>query len=311
MAPKGESRIVAKSEDLNGEVVIKTRDGSTILQAHIKKPGGGWARITTGTDDPKAALAIGEYHHKKIRNELKRGIESHQMPPKTSFRTVATQVNRDMQMMLNKKKGKPSFRDYITYNRKYHIPYFDSILIDKIGPKLIAGLNDFRNDVWSKEPKNAGKELSQSSINSMNAALNMVFNHAVRMEYMEQWQVPKLERAGREQEKGASFTIEEVEHLLEFLEKWIYKTRTQRSKELRFILRDVIYLLIETGMRPGEHELLDMRWNQLSIWTDENTGIDYIEFYIPEQSKTGERDVIAEFSAVAPALKRQAKNFLI
>ena len=230
MAKRGSTERIlerGKGPDKDGEWVVLARKTSPRLYYRFRMPDGSWTKKkSTKTTDRKKAEKVAERKWTLFHEAAKDGVQLPELAPKTSFRQLANDVNRNLDMGIRKGNINAKQRDYITYNRKYHIPYFGNTPIDKIGPKMLEGLNAYRFDVWLAEPKNKKKaerknltELGKSTINSMNAALSKVFQLAANREYIPEYKIPKLPKGGRDQEQGASFEIDEVEQMLDVLRK--------------------------------------------------------------------------------------------
>jgi hypothetical protein len=80
------------------------------------------------------------------------------------------------------------------------------------------------------------------------------------------------------------------EKLLEKKGRVGIETISQKTYWIREMLRDVVPILVNTGMRPGR-ELLDLKWEHLSVV--EQNGIESIRFSLPH-SKTIRRVVIGD-----------------
>lgn len=45
---------------------------------------------------------------------------------------------------------------------------------------------------------------------------------------------------------------------------WIERARSEKSKDMRRVMRDYVEMLVDTGARPGK-ELLDLKWRQIKL----------------------------------------------
>lgn len=89
-----------------------------------------------------------------------------------AFRDVAEMAIKRMDEALPGTKGIGSFENYKLFLNRYHVPFFDRMHITSIDR---AKLMEF--DTWRIE--SAGRQLTQSTIKSHNAALQKVFDEAV------------------------------------------------------------------------------------------------------------------------------------
>jgi len=71
-----------------------------------------------------------------------------------------------------------------------------------------------------------------------------------------------LEVKGKESERRPAFELAEVKALIGGFEGWIGRSKNDEQKEARFLLRDYVLILLDTGARPGK-ELLQLKWNQI------------------------------------------------
>jgi len=107
-----------------------------------------------------------------------------------------------------------------------------------------------------------GKEPSQSTMLTHNAALNRVFDEAVIRNFLTVANRPKLDAKGREGVRRPAFELEEIRALNAGFEGWIGRSRDADQRESRLLLRDYVSMLLDTGARPGK-ELLQLKWNQI------------------------------------------------
>jgi integrase len=102
-----------------------------------------------------------------------------------------------------------------------------------------------------------------STVLNHNAALNRVFDEGIYRGYMYEINRPKLVAVGKKSERRPAFDMTEVRALRANFDEWIKKARTD-SVELRYLLRDYVTILLDTGMRPGT-EINELTWGQIEI----------------------------------------------
>ena len=122
-----------------------------------------------------------------------------------------------------------------------------------------------------------GKVPTQSTVNTHNTALNYVLRKAHDLNYIEF--VPKLINDGDgTQKRRIYFNDKDYRKLTNFMRSDLVKSRklyeakgrngldtlTLTSYEIRQLLRDVVLILANSGIRCGK-ELPDLKWNNLSI----------------------------------------------
>jgi integrase len=121
-----------------------------------------------------------------------------------------------------------------------------------------------------------------------NAALNKVFDEAILRSYMKGADRPKLQATGKPSERRPVFTMNEARRLIKGLDLWIRDASTE-NLQVRLLLKDYIYVLLDTGARPGR-ELFSLTWAniQYASYTNDRLVIHF------EKSKTGRRTAIAK-----------------
>ena len=109
-----------------------------------------------------------------------------------------------------------------------------------------------------------GKELSQSAQSNHNAALNLVFDHAVEKGFMTSLQRPVLKNTGEAGGRRPDFSVKEIEAICAHLPGWVNDARLERSRMIRELLAVYIPFVAATGMRPGT-EIEFLEWRHLEI----------------------------------------------
>jgi integrase len=106
------------------------------------------------------------------------------------------------------------------------------------------------------------KEPTRSTLLTHNSALNRVFDEAQMRGFLTESNRPKLESKGKDSQRRAAFTLEEIKAMISKFDAWIERGRGDVSKESRTIMRDYVLMLLDTGARPGR-ELLELQWNKI------------------------------------------------
>jgi integrase len=259
----------------DGAVVLFNRDDTENFQARMKI-GGKWKRFTTGTPDPKKAekIACERYDEAKVLSKKNIAVDTRK------FKAVAELAIKEMTIELESGYGKKSFRDYIQALDNYFIPYFKHMNIDCIDYKRLKEFNEWRTN-------KVGRQLAKSTITNHNSALKRVFKVAVEKKWIHAVQIPELKNTGIEGTRRPYFTMEEYRKLYRHMRKWCKEGRTEKSREMRELLRDYVLILCNTGMRPGT-ETNDLKWKQVEEIVHE--GVKYMRFWV--KGKTGSRQLI-------------------
>lgn len=232
------------------KLVVYRRERSTIWQCRYKVDGQ-WQRAST--KERELLKAKERAHELLIEAEIRKRSN---MPVVTRrFRDVAKLAIKRLDDKLASKQGKVSYSDYKRIIEDYLIPALGSRLITSIDAAALDHLDADRI-------KRMGREPSNSTLLSHNAALNLVFDEAVIRNFLTEANRPKLEAKGRKSDRRPAFDLNEIRAVLANFDYWIESARNERSKEMRHLMRDYVEMLLDTGARPGK-ELLNLKWKQI------------------------------------------------
>jgi len=257
---------------ISNELVLYKRERSSAWQCRYKVGSNKWQRKSTRTNDFKEA----ELKAKDKFYEARARVRLGEPEITRRFKDVANLAIRRMEEEQGVGEGKHSYKDYIRVINKYLIPYFRNTFITNIDqPKL----NGF--DKWRKEQM--GKAPTKSTIQTHNAALNRVLDEAEIRNYLTNSNRPKIPKVKKSQgNQRAAFNKAETRKLLSSFDQWVDKAKNQKSRDLRALLKDYVYVLLDTGARPG-NELMNLKWNHVEF--DKN----------PEVIQTAEIDEDGEY----------------
>ncbi len=260
------------------KLILYRRERSSVWQCRFKV-GGIWQRKSTKEQDFKAAEQVAQ--RLLIEAEIRKQSN---LPVLTrKFKDVAKLAIKRLENDLASGNGKATYKDYIRVIRDYLIPILGRRNIDNIDYKALTELDAQRIVMMGKKP-------SKSTLQTQNAALNRVFDEAQMRGLITDAIRPTLSFAGRKSERRPAFTLEEVRAIDARFDDWVEKARTEKSKELRALLRDYVDVMLDTGARPG-NELLDLKWKQITYSnepTTEHTG------KIDESDDSGDEVVTAD-----------------
>jgi integrase len=237
-----------------------------------------WQRKTAGTDDVDAAKIVAEDWVADIRAAERRGY------PLVSkkFKAVADLVSAECAKHAKDGTGKKVYAQFPAIIERYLNKFFGKYNIDAINSSLISSFHEWRRN-------ELGRELKQSTQNTHNIVLGKIFDKAVELGYMTDFQRPSLKNTGETGEARGFFTHPELLQLLEFLHKWVDATNVKKSRELRELLCLYVAFVACTGARPGT-ELKELRWKHFTFVQKPTMRV--IEIYLP-QGKKGPRRLIA------------------
>ena len=208
---------------------------------------GKWIRESTNTKDLAEAKAIATDKFADAKARKRNNINA----VRRYFRSIAKATIKDIEEEIANGRGTQQLGDYIKIIDNYLIKYLGNYYIDNIDYKKLDMLDKSRIKDMKRVP-------SRSTMFNHNAALNRVFDKAERMGFMVRSQRPTLVAKGKAAERREGFTLEEVKVMRKGFDSWIAKGRSD-SRELRALLKDYVFVLLDTGARPGK-EILNLRW---------------------------------------------------
>ena len=211
-----------------------------------------WQRTSTNSYDfeeakEKAFELIQEAGFRKRMNYV---------PVTRNFKNVAEFTIKKLDEAKHTPDYKPVFEEYKSLITKFFIPFFGKYKIDSINYQLIE---EFKS--W--HATKSGKKLSRSAQLNHNAALKKIFDYAEANGYIHAVNRPKLTATGKSGDRRPYFSIPEVVNLQANFDNWIRQTK-EDSIPIRQLLKDYVFVLLDTGARPGR-ELLSLKWTNLEL----------------------------------------------
>ena len=276
----------------DGEVVLYRRENSGKWQARYKLADRKWHRISTKEKNITYAINVATEAYDRARFLADEDV----VITSKKFGVVATAVAKSLQDELDGGGGKSVYYTYITVIKKYLIPFFKNYNVNSITYDALVEFDKWRIKEMGKKPR-------ASTITNHNTTLNKVLEYAVDMGYMSKVHLPKLQNDGSKSEARPAFSKAEYKSLTSFMPAWCKKGHTQRTKDMRELLRDYVLVLANTGMRHGT-EALGLKWRDIQwITTD---GERYLQFTV--SGKTGKRTLIARHNTQDFLERLQLRN---
>lgn len=264
------------------KLVLYRRERSSIWQCRFKVDGV-WQRATTKERDFRKAKE--RAHELLIEAEIRKRSN---IPVVTRrFRDVAKLAVKRLEDKIASNQAKVSYSDYKRIIEDYLIPALGSRLITSIDAAALDHLDADRI-------KRMGREPSNSTLLSHNAALNLVFDEAVIRNFLTEANRPKLEAKGRKSDRRPAFDLNEIRAVLANFDDWIESAKNERSKESRQIMRDYVEMLLDTGARPGK-ELMNLKWKQI-MYSFKAETIGSSQFAINEAEGEDRAEEISSFN---------------
>jgi integrase len=258
---------------MNRELVLYKSPRSLVWQCRYKVDHK-WLRASTR--EYKFDLAVHKAKELLIEAEIRKRSN---IPVVTRrFKDIAVLAVKRMQDEKRAGTGKVIYNDYMIVIERYLIPFFGSRMITNIDYQALDEFDEWRLDNMKKPP-------TQSTIMTHNAALNRVLDEAVMRGYLNDITRPKLEAKGKSGDRRPAFDLEEVKRLIRAFEGWPERGKNQHLIECRFLLRDYVFCLLDTGARPGI-ELFGMKWRQIEF------AVDFRSVVMRVSGKTGARQIL-------------------
>ncbi|GAB5431041.1 MAG: site-specific integrase [Epibacterium sp.] len=266
---------------LDGEVKVYKRPNSKRWQATFKIDEH-WVRISTGKRDLEEAKAVAREQYLDYKYRAK-----YDLPVVTKrFEDVAKLAVADMERQLDAGAGRKVYKDYIKAIDKYFIPFFGKTYITNIDHEKILAFNAWRVEQIGREPK-------ASTLNTHNSAMNKIYAEAVARGFISQGKVPVLANNGEDAKRRPDFSLEDYRTLIRKLPHWIDKGKGGKSRDMRYLLRDYVLIMANTGMRHGT-EAQNLRWKHVTVFKE--NGLEYVEFYL--HGKTKPREAIGRAGTI-------------
>jgi integrase len=276
--------VVIKSENLaharGGEVVLYKRGDSKRWQARYKLKDLKWHRLATKQQNLQyaAQVACEAYDRARFLFEANVPISSKR------FDVVARLAIDEMEAQIASGHGKPVYNDYITVTKKYLIPFFGNYNLNSIGYEELQKFGTWRIKTMGRSPV-------LSTVTTHNSAMNRVFDTAIERGWIAQAQVPKLKNNGKKGTAREAFSLSEYKSLTSYMPSWIDKGHTEKTNQMRRLLRDYVLVLSNTGIRHGT-EAMGLCWRDIE-WIVKD-GERYLQLTV--NGKVGKRTAIARHS---------------
>ena len=266
----------------DGEVVLYKRTNVPRWQARYKLSDGKWHRISTKTANLDRAKGIATDAYDRARFLLKEGL-----PEVTRrFDSVAQLAIIEMQKALDAGRGKKTYVTYIQSINRYLIPFFGRRYIDKISYEDFEQFDKWRINLLGREPK-------ASTITNHLSALNRIYAVAISRGWVTHSKVPELKNKGKKSTRRPDFAYPEWRRVRRLLREYQKIGRTDKTRQMRELLRDYVLILANTGMRHGT-ESLNLKWKHIE-WYEHTNGQRYLRITV--SGKTGRRELITRHIA--------------
>lgn len=232
-------------------LVVFQRPRSTVWQCRYRVDGK-WQRESTKQYDLKTAKAIA--HDLLVEANVRKKLKA--APITRTFKDIAKHAVLRMEKHIADGEAKAMYKEYISIINNYLINFFGKYKVDSITHELIEKFEEWRINKMGTVPKH-------STTLNHNAAMNRVFDEAIYRGFMFEMNRPKLVALGKKSVRRAAFQLDEIRALKANFNEWINRGKSD-SIEIRALLRDYVFILLDTGMRPGT-EINELTWGQIEI----------------------------------------------
>ncbi|MCP3703896.1 MAG: hypothetical protein GY954_13330, partial [Alteromonas sp.] len=270
MAPKDQNTptlsqiAIDKRTICNGSVVLFKRNNSKRWQARIRRNSGEWMVYSTKKENFDEAAAVADERYRDIQYAQRTG----KIDVTRKFSSICKLCRREL-LEKAERTGLMLPKNLVQVIDKYIEPVLGSYMCHNIDGSVLRIYSQKRMEMIGHAP-------TESTVATHNTALNYLFKKAKEKNFIEF--VPKTINDGVAGKRRPYFAYDEMRILnrnmrsyLKHSEKLLHKkgrngidTIQQKTYWIREMLRDVVLILVNTGMRPGR-ELLSLKWNNLSI----------------------------------------------
>lgn len=270
---------------------------------------------TTGESDLEEAKRVALNMH----DELRLRVKNNQPMTELTFAALYALWWKEKQVKLNAifaAKGRQGKTERIGWFEKqsarYWLDYFGKKKLSEINQAYVSGYWSWRIAYWSKASAAERKRYANHAIQPSKKTLDMeqsslreIFGWANAHDIMTR--MPIIEnpfaRQGIAAVRRASFDVDHWEQLRVYMDRWVLGKGdadvrvNSRHLYQRKLLQIYLHWLAYTGMRTGE--VLKLRYRDIDVGETEQHSVPTIRIRVPNDTKTGTRDVVAMPQLVA------------
>ena len=258
----------------DGEVVIAKRPNTQKWQMRIKMPDGSWKHQSTKTADLDLAKKVATEIYDDIRWSVKKGLP---LDTERKFNDAAEIYAKQLRNGIEAETNKPVDVTYLGITNGYIIPFFRGVPLSSVDDEKYEAYKNWLPAQMGK------KEIAKSTYNAHNVVLRAIFDIARRKKWINSGEIPKItvKGIGRKAKRRPAFEAQEWNRLTAFMrsKKWLEGSEYPYSNYKRKVLRIMVLVLANTGMRPGG-EPLNLKWKHVSFFFKKDK-------FVPGQSNSG------------------------
>ena len=281
----------------DGNAVLFQRENSKRWQCRIRRNTGTWVDYSTKQTDLEKAKKAAEERYRNITYRQEHGL----IDVTRRFSDVCKSARKEL-LAEYEDTERILAKQLVQVIDKYLIPLLGNYQCHNIQTEQLREFSKKRAELMGKIP-------TTSTIATHNTALNYVFRKALSLNYI-QYMPRLISNDGDSTKKRRSyFNDTEMRQLNNGMTAWVKKTEelhkvkggrngidtlSDTSYDIRMMLRDVVLILVNSGIRVGE-ELLNLKWNNLDIV--EQDGMESIRFSLTH-TKTGTQRVVIGYEPI-------------
>ena len=267
----------------------------------------GWVRRTTN----KTNLEEAKLSAVMLYAEFTQRLEQNLPVKRVTFREIASLFIQDAHRRHTEGIRSIGRTEVIAGTlRRYLVPYFGDKDIAAINKRDVMNYRQWRKDFYitgagSRGHSTVKKLPSSATIKQEWSVLRGVFLNALDLGYVTQNVMPMLKYEPSKVNKRPGFTAQEFEHLVGFMDQWVNQTNHTRVFKDRYLMRDYVMIMTNSGMRKGEARVLKWRdvnyyKNDIGTWVTLNV-----------RGKTGSRLVVCQPNTEQYFARLKRRGFLI
>lgn len=274
-----------------GNVVLFKRANSKKWQYRIRQRQGRWHCYSTKQGDIDEASRIAEENYRDLKYREKTG----KLVVTRRFSDVCKVAKREL-MEEYENTGRLLAKNYIQVIDKYLIPILGKYQSHNIVTETLIKYAKEREKIMGRVP-------TKSTANTHTSALNYVLRKAMELGYIEFIPNTPKQLKFATDKRRSYFSNIEYRALTNFMWRDLEDSKKRLREggtignyriswltyEIRELLRDVVLILANTGIRAGE-ELLNLKWNNLDVV--EQDGLESIRFALIHTKTRQQRRVI-------------------
>jgi len=281
-----------------GNVVLYIRsDNDARWHARLKRKAGSWHRFSTKQTSLDKAKEVARERYLQLQDNVK----NKRVVVERKFSDVCRVIKNELEAEYQR-THEHTLKTHIEVIDNYLAPFLGNYKCHEITTSVLREFSQARENKLGRQPK-------ASTIANHNAALNYVLRYAQSQGYLTT--IPKLKNDGSASGTRDWFNEEEYRTLTAFMRKDLAEAKkkigrggrngldtiTPLSYDIKELLRDVVLILANTGIRGGK-EMMRLKWSNLDILKEGNKEV--VQFSLTHtktEKRTGKRRKVIAYQS--------------